>query len=391
MAEVKLTFLGDLMCQMQQIRVLGADAAGYQEAFAPMKSVLESSDFVVANLETPIAGRRMRYAFEETRFNAPNAFLDAVKALGISFVSTANNHCMDRGVRGLDETLTSLDRLKIQHVGTYRDQKDAESACVVNVQGVRIGFVSCTYEMNQGRKSDLLPEGMEWKVDQLAPPIPFHTTWAFAAKRFLKGIVPYRLKQWVKTRRGDVCRAGDSYLPDSAGLEAIDSVVNAPYVERLKDKIRAVREVADFVVVLPHMGGQYNPEPGPYQKWTVRWMAEAGADAVICNHAHTVLQSETLPNGTFVAYALGNFSLTPGVGYYRKGCQADCSVVLNLWIDTDAKKICRKSFSVTENVLRADGVSVVQPADAGNPETKAVVRRFAGKNIKVGIDGEYVF
>ena len=384
---VKIGFTGDLMCQMQQIWAARGNPKAYVESLACMIAPLSSCDYVIGNLETPVAGHR--FAFEETRFNAPDAFLEAIREAGFDFLSTANNHCLDRGVRGVDATIGKLDALGLRHTGTYRTSGEAKQPCVLNVKGLRIGVVSCTFETNQGRRSDLLPENMSWKVDRIAAAKPYEVTWGFVIRRFFKGLLPYRLKQFLKDKFRGVQRAGESYLADCAGSEAIDSDSNKPYVESVASKIRQAKSVSDLVVVLPHMGGQYNPEPGPYQKWTVRWMADAGADLIVCNHAHTVLQSETLPNGTFVAYALGNFSLTPGVGYYRRGCQADYSVVLNVWIDAETKKICRKSFSVTENVLRKDGVSVVRPANADSPETKAVVRRFAGKDIEIGKDGEY--
>ena len=92
MAEVTLTFLGDMMCQMQQIHAVRKAHVEYGVAFDKIRHVLASSDFVVGNLETPVAGAKARYAFEETRFNAPDEFLYSVRNLGVSFVSTANNH-----------------------------------------------------------------------------------------------------------------------------------------------------------------------------------------------------------------------------------------------------------------------------------------------------------
>ena len=255
MAEVTLTFLGDMMCQMQQIHAVRKAHVEYGVAFDKIHHMLASSDFVVGNLETPVAGAKVRYAFEETRFNAPDEFLDSVRSLGVNFVSTANNHCMDRGVYGIDETIRKLDKLKIGHTGTYLTKEDADAPCVVDVCGVRVGIVSCTFEMNQGRKRDLLPAEFAWKVDQLAPPKVFDTTLSFAAKRFVKNCIPYWLKVQLKRLKQGHRQNVGGVLADSAPESAIGCEAHRQYRERIAAKIKRVRQLSDIVVVLPHMGG----------------------------------------------------------------------------------------------------------------------------------------
>ena len=112
---------------------------------------------------------------------------------------------------------------------------------------------------------------------------------------------------------------------------------------------------------------------------------------IICNHAHTTLQTETLDAGAFVAYALGNFSLTPGVGYYRPNCQADNSVVLNIVYDKEKKKIVRKYFYVTVNRLLDNGISEVVSAAPEDDDTRSVVQRFSGREIVSDAEGRYYF
>lgn len=393
MAKIVLTFIGDMMCQMQQIRAVEKAKQDYDVVFGQIRQVFESSDIVIGNLETPIAGRNARYAFEETRFNAPDEFLEGVARAGVGFVSTANNHCMDRGVAGVDATIKKLDALGIGHTGTYLTKEDSVKPCIVEVGGVKIGIVSCTYEMNQGRRTDLLPDNMNWKVDQLAPPKVFNTTLGFAVKRFLKNCIPYAIKAYLKSKslRGAASNAGGAAVQlDSAPADAIGGESDKSYREKIRAKIKAAKETAELVVVLPHIGGQYNAVPGPFQKWTAQWMAEAGADLIICNHAHTVLPFERLESGAFIAYALGNFSLTPGVGYYRSDCQADNSVVLNIEYDSNKKEFYGKSFYVTLNRLREDGISEIVLASPDEEETKVVVRRFSGHDLVSDPCGKYL-
>lgn len=389
---IKISFLGDLMCQMQQIKAIDRQGLSYRVAFDKVKSTLAESDYVVGNLETPVAGKAMRYAFEETRFNAPGGFLESIKDLGVDFLSIANNHCLDRGVIGADITLDKVRKLGFDSSGVYKTKEESEEICVKEIKGVKFAFISCTFETNQGRRSDLLPDDMMWKIDQLAPPKPYYIPFFLKIKLFIMRFVPYNLKIFVKRLiRSKTVLAGEDYLPDCTTADNIGNPKHQPFIKRIIDKIHKAKNNADIVVVLPHIGGQYNPKPGAFQKWTVKWMADAGADFVICNHAHTVLQTEILSNGTFVAYALGNFSMMPGVGYYRQGCQAEYSVILNLFFDVDTKKVVRRTFHITENVLMSNGISVVMPADMKKYDTKCVFKRFSGMENIDEVDGECFF
>ena len=46
-----------------------------------------------------------------------------LKSIGFDLVTTANNHCMDKGYNGLSRTLDVLDQAELKHVGTYRQLK----------------------------------------------------------------------------------------------------------------------------------------------------------------------------------------------------------------------------------------------------------------------------
>ena len=70
--------------------------------------------------------------------------------------------------------------------------------------------------------------------------------------------------------------------------------------------IAAAKEVADVVIILPHWGVEYTVAPTNRQRYFARAAAAAGADLIVGNHPHWVQAYEQV-EGTFVAYALGNF------------------------------------------------------------------------------------
>ncbi|PTX55051.1 poly-gamma-glutamate synthesis protein (capsule biosynthesis protein) [Melghirimyces profundicolus] len=90
-----------------------------------------------------------------------------------------------------------------------------------------------------------------------------------------------------------------------------DHRVNRMDEERIRKDIRlSKRQGADYVIVLLHMGSEYQRQPNREQQRWFRSILKSGADAVIGAHPH-VLQPMTrikMDGGEkFVAYSMGNF------------------------------------------------------------------------------------
>ena len=101
----KVTIIGDIMVEppfMQQVEKDGCHDFG--PSFAPLKTLLADSDYVIGNLETPLAGPESGYTHELVSFNSPDVLVEALQAIGVDAVSTANNHSLDRGYEGLART-----------------------------------------------------------------------------------------------------------------------------------------------------------------------------------------------------------------------------------------------------------------------------------------------
>jgi hypothetical protein len=70
--------------------------------------------------------------------------------------------------------------------------------------------------------------------------------------------------------------------------------------------IRRLREQVDLVVVQLHWGYEWSLYPLPTHRDRARRLAEAGADVVLCHHAHVPMAVEAW-KGSLVAHGLGNF------------------------------------------------------------------------------------
>ncbi|NGN41250.1 metallophosphatase [Mesorhizobium sp. CGMCC 1.15528] len=143
---VRLVFLGDLSAVANRRAPLVDPALG---------RIIASADLVVANCESPVVERP--HAPFGTRLGLRHAmtpgFLEsALAALSIApkklVLSLANNHVLDQGIAGFDETVANLGRLGIRTVGTAADGwvKPFE------VAGLTIGFSAFTQWRNAGRE-----------------------------------------------------------------------------------------------------------------------------------------------------------------------------------------------------------------------------------------------
>ena len=77
-------------------------------------------------------------------------------------------------------------------------------------------------------------------------------------------------------------------------------------IDRVREDVRGAKEQADLVVVIMHLGTEYQLQPDAEQLAVSQAAVEAGATLVIGHHPHLV--QETTPYlGGFIAYSLGDF------------------------------------------------------------------------------------
>ena len=122
------------------------DSYDFRPMFALVKPILSSVDLAICHLETPIApaGEQLStFPF----FGVPVEITDALAYAGFDRCSTASNHAMDRGSRGIDATLNALDRVGISHTGMARTPQEINPKLIL-VNGVLIAHMSYTFSYN---------------------------------------------------------------------------------------------------------------------------------------------------------------------------------------------------------------------------------------------------
>lgn len=146
---VDIVFAGDAMQHSAQIEAARTSAGtyDYSECFAEVSSYIESADYAVVNLETPLGGRP--YAGYPC-FCSPDSYAEALRDAGFDLFLTANNHTLDRHDKGLRRTVMMLDSLGVDHIGTYGNDscRAAQLPMIKDIKGFNVGFLNYTYGTN---------------------------------------------------------------------------------------------------------------------------------------------------------------------------------------------------------------------------------------------------
>ena len=339
---LKLSIGGDIMCLRQETEAVRRKFGrlDYSDYLVGLKTLFADCDYAIANLETPIDPTQGETDLA-IRFNTPREFAEELKSAGFDFLSTANNHCLDRGVSGLCKTLDILDELGFEHSGTYRTREEAEKIFVKEIKGVKFAIVCSSFGTNSQVNGVMLPFGEEWRIDLLRKQLKFR-----------------KLPQSNDMGNGNF----RTYIADEVSSAAISNPANQVYMDRVLERIRRAKSQSDIVIALPHVGGQYNPGPAAYTKWVVDQMRLAGADIIIAGHSHTPHRCE-VKDDCFVAYSLGNLAFTPCVGWFVPNVLAEYGVVLHLMVDEESKRFSSVKFDIVKNVVDEDGLTHVLPVD----------------------------
>ncbi len=240
---ITLAFVGDVNAEFSLADRLTTDPSDFVGPFA---DVLRGADLTVANLEAALTDRGTP-ADKQFTFRAPPAILDALRAGGVDVVGAANNHAVDFGPEGLDQTL-AVKRAQADGmvIGIGGDEDEAFAPYLADVGGHRVAVI--------------------------------------AATQVLDGNL---IGAWTATR-------------DHAG------VASAKRVDRLVEAVQAARAEADTVVVFLHWGTETETCPNSSQQELAQTLADAGADVIVGSHAHRVQGAGRL-GSAFVDYGVGNF------------------------------------------------------------------------------------
>ena len=327
---VNITFTGDIMCSPRMTKIANED---YSSVFNKATK-LKNCDYLVGNLETPIAGEEMKYTFERWCFNTPKSFLTPLKNCGFNLLTLANNHCMDRGEEGIKRTLENCHDVGFETIGIYASEQERDRVFVKDFGDIKVAFVNYTYGTN-----------------------------AFAHGRFLEHPYMVNLTQPEETKDGSIhlllhydkiAEEVERIYEKGIGYELVK-----PYLDKLENDIKRAKAEADYVIAVIHCGGQYVREVDPYSLLIAQKVKEFGANIVVGHHQH-LIQSCALENDGFLKiFCLGNFmhdGMIKGDGYYFDAPLFNAVFHLSLSKKEDGSIDEKKSFSIYTTVKDENGL-----------------------------------
>lgn len=260
-SEITILFAGDAMqhqAQLDQAKIRGGGKYDYSQCFTMIAPDIKEADYAVINLEVPLGGGPVYRGYP--CFSAPDSYAEALRDAGFDMFLTSNNHCLDSGMKAARRTLTALDSIGVDHIGTYHDAAQREKLVpfIKDIKGFKVGFLNYTYGTNGIEPRD----GMEVAMidrDRMA-------------------------KEIAKTRE--------------AG--------------------------AEIVVVTVHWGVEYVLKQNKNQENLAQFLLDQGTDLVIGSHPHViqpmmVVDNEKTGKKSLVVYSLGNFISNMKTGDTRGG------------------------------------------------------------------------
>ena len=246
--------------------------------FALVKDMLKNADYTIANLETTVGKVGELPYSGYPRFNTPETILDTLRDAGVDFLTLANNHILDCGIDGLQTTADKVRAWGFDFGGVSRTPERKEKPVVVDICGIRVGFLCYTGIMNIVNSMESEAEAVE-RAEALG----------------------------VKT------------------LQHADFSAD----------VRCAREAgAELVFALPHWGEEYRRKPEDATVALAKKMVAAGVNVILGSHSHMVQPVEYLKamteNGRtrtgLVAYSLGNFISNQAERYTDSGIILDFTV-----------------------------------------------------------------
>jgi hypothetical protein len=213
---------------------------------APIAPILSAADLAMVNLETAITERGEPVPGKNFHFRSPAESFIALKAAGVDVVNMANNHALDYGPVGMEDTFAAIASSKLPVVGIGHDASEAYRPYRTVIKGQRIAIFGA----------------LDW-------------------------LEPVLIPRW-------------SASETQPGLAlSIDR-------SRLLAAVGAVRPEVDTLVAFLHWGVEETHCSSPEQQTLAHALLGAGADIVVGSHAHRVFGAGRVGT-SLVAYGLGNF------------------------------------------------------------------------------------
>lgn len=224
-----------------------------------LKSVFETVDLRVLNLETPVVSEKSWDHGKAYVFQAKESDLETMSFLGVDLVSLGNNHAMDHGPEGLEETLKFLGNRKIASIGAGKNLEFAFRPWIWEGKDTYLKIYSATN----------VAEGRSHYAGQTP------------------GVMPLDPELIIKK------------------IQIEKFQLNSSRTSKRDKRSKTVSTGKQFRILSIHWGVEYSPFPTIEQRKIAKTLADGGLDILVGHHPHIPQGIEKIGN-TIVFYSLGN-------------------------------------------------------------------------------------
>ena len=267
-ATATIAATGDVLMHYPVIKtgqVSGGGEYNFDSIFPYFNSYVAEADYAVANLETTLNGLDNGYKYQGyPRFNCPDGIVSSLKRAGFDMLLTSNNHSYDTGETGFLRTLSVVDEVGLDRIGTHLNIEEPRYH-IEDINGIKVGMICYTYETED---EDL-------------------------ALKSLNGI---RLNENTTdlVNTFSYLRLEEFYAELEGHLTAMEA------------------EGAQASVLFIHWGNEYQTEENDYQRAMAQAICDLGVDVIVGGHPHVLQPVELLTSQndpdhiTVCLYSMGN-------------------------------------------------------------------------------------
>lgn len=246
--EVSLVMVGDNLLHMSLIRNAEQPdgSMNFDSLYDGMLPYFQKADLSVIVQETVLGGKELGYS-GYPMFNSPQEVGNSIAKAGFDIVLQATNHTLDKGAKGVENTLEFWkSHPDITVLGINESPEKQNNITFLEKNGIEFALLNYTDSTNGIPK----PNGKEY-------------------------------------------------------------LVNTADEEKIKNDLAIAEENAEFTIVFMHWGTEYSLSENQYQQNLAKMMCEYGADLIMGSHPHVLepvkwIEAEN-GNKALVYYSLGNY------------------------------------------------------------------------------------
>ena len=141
--------LGEIAMQDNLLKAARQEDGSYDfsDMFIEVAGLMGDADFTIANVEGSLGGTA-NASGSSTQMLTPPSLIQTLKDCGVDMLNLANDHALDGGFDDLQAAIQNCQAAGMEYVGAASSKEERNTAKVIDINGIRVGFVAYTDTLN---------------------------------------------------------------------------------------------------------------------------------------------------------------------------------------------------------------------------------------------------